>query len=238
MTNSPKGKEELQVVKRALNVKFNSSNKKLSENEVISQAFGFLMAGYETTATALTYATYELALNPDVQEKLRDEVNASLNSNGKIDYEVLCRLPYLDAVISETLRNHSPAIKIMRLATQEYTVGDTGITVYPGQQVEVPIYAIHHDERYYENPFKFDPERFMPHNRHKLVPYTYLPFGAGPRNCIGMRFSLLETKLTLAQLVRRYKLFKCNETDVPLIYDRKALLSAPVRAIIGISMRN
>jgi len=232
------GKEELEVEKRALNVKFSSSNKKLSEDEVIAQAVTFLIAGYETTATTLTYATYELALNPEVQDKLCEEVNASLNENGKIDYELLCRLPYLDAIISETLRHHSPAPKVTRLAAQEYKVGNTGITVYPGQQVDIPIYAIHHDEKYYANPFKFDPLRFMPDNKHNLVPYTYLPFGGGPRNCIGMRFSLLETKLTLSQLVRRYKFFRCNETDIPLTPDPKALLSVPKRAIVGITMRN
>lgn len=171
------GQEELEIEKKMLNVNFNSSNKKLSEDEIIAQAVTFLLAGYETTATALTYATYELALNPEVQDKLFNEVNASLNSNGDIDYDVLHRLPYLDAVISETLRRYPPAIKTNRVALQEYKVGNTGITLYPGQQVDIPTYAIHHDEKYYTNPFKFDPDRFMPQNRHNLVPYTYLPFG-------------------------------------------------------------
>lgn len=173
------GKEELEIEKKVLNVKFNSSNRKLDEDEIIAQAVTFLMAGYETTATSLTYATYELALNPEVQDKLCDEVNAVVDSNGRIDYDVLCRLPYLDAVISEALRHHAPAVKTARTAAQEYKIGDTGVTMYPGQQVDIPIYAIHHDERYYTNPFKFDPERFMPHNRDNLVPYTYLPFGGG-----------------------------------------------------------
>lgn len=137
----------------------------------------FLMAGYETTATSLTYATYELALNPDVQDKLCNEINAAIQPTGKLDYDILCRLPYLDAVISETLRMHSPAVKTTRITEQVHKIGNT--TVYPGQQVDIPIHAIHHDEKYYTNPFKFDPERFMPHNRQNLVPYTYLPFGGG-----------------------------------------------------------
>lgn len=232
------GKEELEVEKTVLNVKFSSSNKKLDEEEIIAQAVVVLMAGYETTATTLTYATYELAINPEVQDNLYKEVNASLNAKGSVDYDTLCRLPYLDAVISETLRYHSPAVKTSRVVSKEYEVGDTGIVLYPGQQVDIPIHGIHHDEKYYTNPSKFDPSRFMPQNRHNLVPYTYLPFGAGPRNCIGMRFSLLETKLALAQMVRRYKFFSCNETDIPLISDRKALLNVPKRAIVGIEMRN
>ncbi|KAJ6647417.1 Cytochrome P450 3A14 [Pseudolycoriella hygida] len=230
------GKEELEVEKKVLNVK-SSGTKKLSDDEIIAQAVTFLMAGYETTATTLTYATYELALNPRVQQELYDEVNSSVNSNGRIEYDVLSHLPYLDAVISETLRHHSPAVKITRLAAQQYKVGNTGITVYPGQQVDIPVYAIHHDKKYYDDPFEFKPERFMPENRHNLVPYTYLPFGGGPRNCIGMRFSLLESKMVLAQLVRRYTFFRCDETDVPLTDDPKALLCVPKRAVVGIAMR-
>lgn len=224
--------------KKVLNIKLNNSNKRLNEDEIISQAVSFLMAGYETTATTLTYTTYELALNTEVQDKLCEEVNESVTSNGNLDYDTLCRLPYLDAVISETLRHYSPTIKTTRIVSKEYKVGDTGITLYPGQQVDIPIHGIHHDEKYYRNPFKFDPDRFMPQNRHCLVPYTYLPFGGGPRSCIGMRFSLLETKLALAQMVRRYKFFRCNETDIPLSSDPKALLNVPKRAIVGIKMRN
>lgn len=149
----------------------------------------------------------------------------------------LCRLPYLDAVISETLRHHPPIVKTTRIAARDYKVGNTGVSVFAGQQVDIPIYAIHHDEKYYPNPMKFDPERFMPYNRHNLVPFTYMPFGGGPRSCIGIRFSLLETKCALAQMVRRYTFYRCSETDVPLTNDPKALLSAPKRAIVGIAMR-
>lgn len=126
-----------------------------------------------------TLHMYELALNPHAQDKLLDEINASLNSGNSIDYEVLCRLPYLDSVISETLRHYSPALKSNRIAWQDYKIGDTGITLLKGQQVDIPIHAIHHDEKYYPNPFQFNPDRFMPQNRHNLVPYTYLPFGGG-----------------------------------------------------------
>ena len=78
--------------------------------------------------------------------------------------------------------------------------------------------------RDYENPEEFDPERFMPENRHKIKPYTYLPFGAGPRNCIGLRFALLEAKLSLSKLIQKYKFVRSENTDVPLKFKASGLL--------------
>ena len=75
------------------------------------------------------------------------------------------------------------------------------------------MYAIHHDPEYYPNPYNFDPERFMPENRDKLVPYTYMPFGAGPRNCVGMRFALMELKMCLIQLLRQYRILPGDKIE-------------------------
>lgn len=161
------------------NVPLNNTSKTLNEDEIIAQTVAFIVAGNETTASLLIYATHELAMNPDIQDKLYAEINPIVNPNNTIDFDELCRLPYLDAVISETLRHHSPVERTTRVVSHEYELGDTGIILHPGQMVHIPFYAIHHDEKYYPNPFKFDPERFMPHNRHNLVPYTYLPFGQG-----------------------------------------------------------
>ncbi|CAG2181433.1 unnamed protein product, partial [Oppiella nova] len=206
------GEEELESEKKALNV--NLINKQLTEYEILAQAFVFLLAGYETTATTLTFCTYELALNQDIQDKLWEEINSAVDSNGEISYEELTRLPYLDAVLSETLRLHPPAQRLPRLASTDYKLGETGITLLKGQQIEFPIHGIHHLEEYYPNPFQFNPDRFMPENRHNIIPYTYLPFGAGPRNCIGMRFALLEAKLGLAHIIRKYRFFRTPNTDV------------------------
>ncbi|CAG2167306.1 unnamed protein product, partial [Oppiella nova] len=230
------GEEELESEKKALNV--NLVNKQLTEYEILAQAIVFFLAGYETTATTLTFCTYELALNQDIQDKLYEEINSAVDSNGEISYEELARLPYLDAVLSETLRLHPPAQRLARLASTDYKLGETGITLLKGQQIEFPIHGIHHLEEYYPNPFQFNPDRFLPENRHNIIPYTYLPFGAGPRNCIGMRFALLEAKLGLAHIIRKYRFFRTPNTDVPLIYKRSFRLASPKRLLVGIEKRD
>ncbi|XP_054161002.1 uncharacterized protein LOC128959081 [Oppia nitens] len=227
------GEEEKAVERKVLS----SVDKYITEEEMMAQAWVFFVAGYETTATTLTFATYELALNPDIQEKLYDEVITAIDAKGDIDYDLLSRLPYLDAVISETLRLHPPAVVLSRLASQDYKLGNTGITIKKGQRVEIPIYAVHHSEEYYDQPFSFIPDRFLPENRHKVKPYTYIPFGAGPRNCIGMRFALMEAKLCLAQVVKRYRFVRSPQTDIPLILQNSQALNSPKRVVVGIQMR-
>ncbi|CAG2183396.1 unnamed protein product, partial [Oppiella nova] len=191
----------------------------------------FLIAGYETTSTTLTACAYELALNPDIQQKLYDEINGAIDSDGEIPYDVLTRLPYLDAVLSEALRLHTPPLRFARTASADYTLGDTGIIIKKGQQVEIPIHAIHLSAEYYPDPFRFNPDRFMPENRGTITPYTYLPFGGGPRNCIGMRFALLEAKLCLAHMIGKYRLFRCQRTDDQIQCKRFIRLAIPKRLV-------
>ncbi|CAG2171321.1 unnamed protein product, partial [Oppiella nova] len=200
--------EELEVERKALTRDDPKSGaKQLTENEI-------------TSATTLSFCTYELIRSPGIQQRLHDEVVAAFHSNGEMEYDVLARLPYLDAVVSETLRMHSPGVKV--------TVG---------QNIDIPIYAIHHCEEFYPEPFKFDPDPIMPENRYKVLPYTYLPFGAGPRNCIGMRFSLLEVKLGLAHKIKNYRFSICPETDVPVQYKRMLRIGAPKRTNVRIEKR-
>src|SRR5699024_8144115 len=101
-----------------------------------------------------------------------------------------------------------------------------GVTLKQGHLVEVPTYAVHHNPEYYPDPERFDPERFMPENKDRLVPYTYLPFGLGPRNCIGMRFAYQEVKILFAKIVRRYRFLPTADTP-------KVLEFAPFRPALS-----
>ena len=192
------------------------SEKPLSDDEVIAQAWVFFIAGFETTASTLSYCTYELAVNQHVQDKLYKEIKAIENEHGSIDYETLAKLPYLDAVVSETLRKYPPVARLQRHASQSYQLGNTGIKLDKGSMVNILVYVMHHSEEYFPSPEQFKPERFLPENRDQIKPYTYLPFGIGPRNCVGMRFGLLETKLALAKIITKYKFVKSPNTQVPL----------------------
>ncbi|CAG2173803.1 unnamed protein product [Oppiella nova] len=213
-------------------------SKRLSENEIIAQSLQFILAGYSSIQEVLAYTSYHLALNPGAQQRLYDEIIGAMDSyTENIPYDRLARLPYLDAVLSETLRQHLPALPLARIASTDYKLGETGVTIKAGQQVEIPAYVIHHSPQFYPDPFKYDPDRFMPQNKSKLVPYTYLPFGAGPRNCVATRFALLIDKVCIAHVVRRFRFYRCPQTDVPIHYKRFIHVMSPKRVIVGIEAR-
>ncbi len=228
------GEEELTADSEALK---NVLEKKLTENEILAQCFLFFIAGYETTATTLSFCSYELALHPEIQERLHKETETAFDENGEINYETLSKLPFLDSVISETLRLYPPLLRLEREAMEDIDLDNSNVKIPKGVIVEIPVYAIHHDSEFYENPFVFNPDRFMPENRSNITPYSYIPFGAGPRNCIGMRFALLEAKLALAKITQKFRFFRTPKTQVPLKYSRGRRLLQAKSLIVGIERR-
>ncbi|XKL67046.1 hypothetical protein PGB90_010466 [Kerria lacca] len=184
---------------------------------IASNMFVFFFAGFETISTTLSFCLYEMALNPEIQEKVRNEVERVREShNGVIDFDSLARLTYMEMVLEETLRKYPPAVSVFRVCTQPYEIPGSDMVLHPYDSVSIPIYSIHHDERYYENPKKFDPERFTEENKARRVPNTYMPFGIGPRICLGLRFAYIEMKCCLAELLHRYKFIPCDKTDIPV----------------------
>lgn len=156
-----------------------------SDKEIAAQCFIFFLAGFDTISTALSFLSYELAVNPDIQEKLYIEIS---RMKGKLTYESMHEMKYLDMVISESLRKWPPAPITDRFCMKDFKYDDgegCQFTIEKGRSVWFPIYAFHHDPKYFPNPTKFDPERFSDENKHKINPAAYLPFGSGPRNCIG-----------------------------------------------------
>ena len=123
----------------------------------------------------------------------------------------------MEMVIDETLRMYPPAARLDRVASNDYEY--EGIKIKKGQVIGVPIYAIHHDPTIYPNPEQFDPNRFSEENKKSRESVAYLPFGAGPRNCIGMRFAVIEIKLLLASILSKYRFITCDKTPVNFIFD-------------------
>lgn len=140
----------------------------------------------------------------------------AVDEKGCISYDKLASLEYLDACISETLRLNNSVLAVERSPSEDYKLGDTNIVVEKGTVIQIPVHAIHHSDDFYPDPYRFNPERWIGENKDNLVPYTFLPFGAGPRNCVGMRFALMEAKLALVKVLRNFEFSRCEKTKVPL----------------------
>jgi cytochrome P450 len=168
---------------------------------VRDEATTFMLAGHETTANAMAWMWYLLALHPDARERMLGEVDAALGDRRPVVAD-LASLPWTTACFQEAMRLYPPAWSIPRVAVADDEVA--GQRIPKGSRVIVPIHAIHHDERFWPDPETFDPERFMPgrgRGRHRSA---YLPFGGGRRICIGSSFALMETTLITAMLSRRW----------------------------------
>ncbi|XP_054157189.1 cytochrome P450 9e2-like [Oppia nitens] len=215
-------------------LKYNKPKGDITDTDLLATSLLFFVAGYETTATTLAHLFYSLAISPDCQQKLYEEVN---KFNGNYDYETIAQMPYLEACIAETLRIYNPLTAVSRQAVEDYTIGDTGITIPKGMIVNFDIQVLHHNPEYYPEPDRWDPERFMPYNREKLVPYTYMPFGLGPRNCVGMRFALMEVKTAVAYLITKYKFVKTANTTIPLKPKKYEILLTTDAINVGIEHR-
>lgn len=201
----------------------------LTDGLLAAQAFVFFVAGYETSATTIGFALHELALNPDVQEKLHDEIDRELRAhNGQFTYECVLSMEYLDRVFQETLRKYPPLPVLNRQCTMPYTIPGSKLVLEKGTRVVIPVLGLHTDPEYFPNPEKFDPERFTEEEKAKRPNYVYMPFGEGPRNCIGMRFGQLQTKLGLAVLLHHYKFSPCEKTERKVVLNPKAIFTASV----------
>nr|XP_009678259.1 PREDICTED: thromboxane-A synthase isoform X2 [Struthio camelus australis] len=196
--------------------------KTLTEDEIAGQAFLFLIAGYETTTSALSFATYLLATNPECQEKVLQEVDNFSAKHIVPDYQNVQELPYLDMVIAETLRMYPPAFRFTREAAKDCVV--LGQRIPAGTVIETAVGHLHYNPDFWPEPEKFLPERFTEEAKKERHPFVYLPFGAGPRGCIGMRMGLLETKMTLLRILQKFRFKTCPHTEIPLQLKSKATL--------------
>uniref|UniRef100_A0A671TX27 Cytochrome P450 3A n=1 Tax=Sparus aurata TaxID=8175 RepID=A0A671TX27_SPAAU len=187
-------------------------DKGLSDHEILSQAMIFLFAGYETTSSSLSFAAYNLALNPHIMKRLQDEIDATFPGKAPVEYQALMQMEYLDCVINESLRLYPIAPRLERVA--KATVEINGLVIPKGMIVMVPTWPLHRHPDLWPDPEAFKPERFSKENKETFDPYTYMPFGLGPRNCIGMRFALVMMKLALVEILQKYSFTLCKETEV------------------------
>lgn len=209
----------------------------ISDEDITAQALIFFLAGFEVTSTAMTYLAYELAINPDIQQQLYEEICTTLEENsGKLTYEALMSMKYLDSVLSESVRLHAPVPFLDRKSIKPYTIEPKDTSEKPlhlekGTTIWIPVSSFHHDEEYFPNPMKFDPERFNEDNKHNIHPYTYLPFGSGPRICLGQRFAQMEVKLIMSQILQHFEIVPNAKTAIPLIPDKTNFNNLPKEGV-------
>ncbi|KAL7302463.1 hypothetical protein TKK_0005111 [Trichogramma kaykai] len=200
---------------------------RVTMDDLVAQSVIFFLAGFETTSSLICFVCHELAVNPEIQERLRAEVDAHYGEyDRRITYDSLVGMKYLDMVMSETLRKYPGAPLTNRVCTKDYDFppamdGCPGYRMKKGQALVIPVYGFHTDPRYFPEPEKFDPERFSPENKVKIDPYTYLPFGIGPRECIGKRFALMETKIIVINVLKKFVIKFTEKSEHPVRFAKK-----------------
>lgn len=185
-------------------------------NDLLAQALVFFSAGFETSSSTLSFCLYELATRPDIQIKVQKELDEALERHGGFTYQMMQELPYLDNILTETLRRYGAVSAHDRVCVKTYKIPGTDVIIEKGCKVYIPAYAIHHDPKYYPDPFKFDPDRFLEENVKSRPSCTYIPFGEGPRICIGMRFARILMRLALATIFSEFSCKLNPVTPVPL----------------------
>ncbi|XP_016362228.1 cytochrome P450 4T8 [Sinocyclocheilus anshuiensis] len=179
----------------------------LSDEDIRAEVDTFMFEGHDTTASGISWIFYNLACNPEHQEKCREEILQVLDGKDTVDWEDLNKIPYTTMCIKESLRLCPPVPGISRKLTKPLTFFD-GRTAPEGCTIGVSIYGIHMNASVWENPYVFDPLRFLPENVAERSPHAFVPFSAGPRNCIGQNFAMNEMKVTVALTLKKYRLIK------------------------------
>lgn len=186
-------------------LEMSEDGKVLSDEDIQEEVDTFMFEGHDTTSSGIFWSLYHLGLNHDVQSKLHEELDYIFGDDpdSLVTSDHLPQLKYLECVIKEAMRICPPVPFFGRDITEDLKIGN--YTIPAGADCTVFTYALHRDEEYFPDPEKFDPDRFLPENSKGRHPYAYIPFSAGPRNCIGQKFAMMEEKIMLVHVLRKFK---------------------------------
>lgn len=222
---APSRRDLLQLMLDAQQQEIEGGGRRLSDDEVSAQSVIFMVAGFETTGSTLSCLAYVLAKYPDIQEKLLEELDEAVKNRGDMPlYDFVNSLDYLDRVFCEVLRLYTPGFLVHRRCNEACTVN--GLRIPAGVDVFMPPYVVHRDPTLWPDPEKFDPDRFSPENREAQAAYSYMPFGIGPRQCMGFRFALLEMKTAMFKVLSKVKFRRAADTASQLNF-RSVLIMQP-----------
>ncbi|GIY38661.1 probable cytochrome P450 4d20 [Caerostris darwini] len=194
-------------------LKLHIEDKVLDEEGVRQEVDTFISAGHETVAVAVKWALYLIGLYPEVQEKIHQELDSVLGADSKGPLRVadLNELKYLECVLKECFRLYPPAALFARKTSEEISI--CGYTIPNRTTVVVSPFLVHREEDVFPDAEKFDPEQFLPENSALIPECAYIPFAAGPRNCIGHTFAEIEVKVLVCHILRNFSLRSLDSTD-------------------------
>ena len=193
---------------------------RLTDRQAMDEAVTILLAGSDTTAAAISWSAYLLAKHGEHQRALQHEV-ANVAAGGSLQVEHADSLGFAQQVFQESMRLYPPGVAIARQAAESVEI--RGFQIPRGALVFVIVYSIHHDPRWFPEPAAFIPSRFAPERETEIPPNAYLPFGLGPRACIGRRFAMMEGPLILAELARQFELELPDPCFEPQLENRLTL---------------
>ena len=186
----------------------------MDERQLRDEVVTLMLAGHETSAIAIAWTLHLLATHPDIDARLAEELDRELGG-GPASASDLARIPYLKQVVQESMRIYPPAWGYARRSEHQQEFGDF---VLPAKsEVAIITYALHRHREFWPDPERFDPDRFRPDRSQGRHSYCYLPFGAGPRTCIGASMAMLEIQLVLAQVLQRFKVHPVSDYPIETI---------------------
>ncbi|KAF5271435.1 hypothetical protein FQA39_LY18829 [Lamprigera yunnana] len=228
-----------EVAKRELNkqsrgdfidllIKMKEEKTYFDNDALVGLALQYLVAGFETSGSTISYILYELCLNEAIQNRLRDEILTVLENHHSIKLESVQEMSYLDMVIKEGLRKYPTLAFLDRVCTKNYKIPNSKVVVEKGIPIYISVSALHYDPKYFPNPENFDPERFSPKNKSDIIPCTYMPFGEGYRNCLGAKFGTLAVSIGLIQILKQFKVELSENAPRKLQFKTSGFLMTPV----------
>lgn len=207
------GKRPDDLLDMLLEVRYEDTGTGMTDRQLLEECLILLIAGHETTANAMAWTWYLLCRHPETVQKLRMEIKSVLDTKPP-SYDTLPQLEFVSAVLQEAMRLYPPAWILDRVPIEDDQF--EGVPLPKGQNIGLYIYGIHHDSKYWPEPEKFDPERFSKEEIKKRPAFAYLPFGAGPRLCIGANFAMMEMQMMLVRMLQNFDMTLLEEKPIGL----------------------